>query len=280
MTPTLHHADSRDVVAGLADESIDAVVTDPPYGIAFAKKKWDAGSPAFDATFWLRVRRALRPGSYVAAFGATRTYHRMATALETAGFEIRDSLHWITGQGLPRGERLKPAHEPIVLARKGTRNCRRLDLATTRPPRGSSPTNLLLDETAARGLDLQSGDRDTSFGKSLLEKPSLLRMGKPIRQGRAYKDRGGASRFFNVFHGVFKYEPKVMRARVHETQKPLAVMEWLVTLVSRPGDTVFDPFMGSGTTGVACHRLKRAFIGVEKDARHFETAARRLAEEP
>lgn len=161
----------------LPDESIDAIVTDPPYELAFMGKKWDASGIAYNVDMWGECLRVLKPGGHLLAFGGSRTYHRMACAIEDAGFEIRDSIHWVYGSGFPKsldiskaldkaanaerevisvakrsnakgsitnyskwerpeeyditapatsaakqwagwGSALKPAHEPIVLARK------------------------------------------------------------------------------------------------------------------------------------------------------------------
>lgn len=143
----------RDVLRGLADNSIDSVVTDPPYALVsiqkrfgkpgsapakdvygrgaagFMGKQWDTGEVAFSDEFWAEVLRVLKPGGHVVAFSGTRTYHRMAVAIEDAGFEIRDQLGWVYGSGFPKshnqhgdwegwGTALKPAWEPIALARK------------------------------------------------------------------------------------------------------------------------------------------------------------------
>jgi hypothetical protein len=100
---TLYHGDCLDVLATLPDESVDAVVTDPPYLIAFMGRGWDhstgiAGQP----DVWRQVLRVLKPGGHLLAFGAPRTYHRMAVAVEDAGFEVRDSLMWLFGSGFPK----------------------------------------------------------------------------------------------------------------------------------------------------------------------------------
>lgn len=152
MTIALRHGDCLDVMRGMADASIDAVVTDPPYHLTAGKKggtgmasvnprspagramigtgfngqAWDGGDVAFRIETWAEVLRLLRPGGHLVAFGGTRTYHRMVCAIEDAGFEIRDQLAWLYGSGFPkscnlpdgRGTALKPAHEPICLARK------------------------------------------------------------------------------------------------------------------------------------------------------------------
>ncbi|MDE2471436.1 MAG: site-specific DNA-methyltransferase, partial [Bradyrhizobium sp.] len=119
----IHTGDCREVMRSIADSSIDAVITDPPYGLGFMGKAWDRGVPG--AEFWAEMLRVAKPGAYLLAFGGTRTSHRMACAIEDAGWEIRDTIMWIYGSGFPKshngpwgGTALKPAHEPIIMARK------------------------------------------------------------------------------------------------------------------------------------------------------------------
>jgi DNA modification methylase len=175
----IHHGDCVEGMAALEADSIDAIVTDPPYGIGFMGKEWDgaairaaaardaatrrslgpasasrpgrteprtssafgdaahyagpvAGGRAFQewCEAWAReALRVLEPGGHLIAFGGTRTYHRLACAIEDAGFEIRDQIQWLYGSGFPKsrnldgdwegwGTALKPAHEPIAMARK------------------------------------------------------------------------------------------------------------------------------------------------------------------
>lgn len=125
---TLHNGDCLDVLKTIADASIDSIVTDPPYhltsekkggtgvaslnpnspagrariGTGFMGKAWDGGDIAFRPELWAEVLRVLKPGGHCAAFSGTRTYHRMACAIEDAGFEIRDQLAWVYGQGFPK----------------------------------------------------------------------------------------------------------------------------------------------------------------------------------
>jgi site-specific DNA-methyltransferase (adenine-specific) len=124
---SLHTGDCLDVLKTLDAESIDAIVTDPPYGLAFMGKKWDCDAPSTD--IWQECLRVLKPGGHLLAFAGTRTQHRMACRIEDAGFEIRDMIAWVYGSGFPKshnlkdkwqgwGTALKPALEPITMARK------------------------------------------------------------------------------------------------------------------------------------------------------------------
>ena len=94
--------DCRETLKILAAESVSSIVTDPPYEIGFMGKGWDGSGVANDPALWAECYRVLKPGGHVLAFGAARTYHRMACAIEDAGFEIRDSLHWVYGSGFPK----------------------------------------------------------------------------------------------------------------------------------------------------------------------------------
>lgn len=126
---TVYYADCRDLLAELPAESVDAVVTDPPYDLTAGKKggtgpaslnpnspagraristgggfmgqSWDATGVAFDPQTWVAVMRVLKPGGHLLAFGGSRTWHRLAVAIEDAGFELRDSIAWIYSQGFP-----------------------------------------------------------------------------------------------------------------------------------------------------------------------------------
>lgn len=123
----LHHGDCLDVLRTLPENSVDAVVTDPPYGLSFMGKKWDYDVPTTEV--WAECLRVLKPGGHLLAFAGTRTQHRMAVRIEDAGFEIRDMIAWVYGSGFPKshnldgewqgwGTALKPALEPITVARK------------------------------------------------------------------------------------------------------------------------------------------------------------------
>lgn len=86
----------------LEDNSIDSIITDPPYELGFMGKKWDSTGIAYNIDVWKEAFRVLKPGGHLLSFGGTRTYHRMTCAIEDAGFEIRDCIQWIYGSGFPK----------------------------------------------------------------------------------------------------------------------------------------------------------------------------------
>ena len=94
------HGNSYEVLDTLETDSIDTCITDPPYGLRFMGKKWDYDIPRKD--FWSKVYRVLKPGAFMLVFGGTRTFHRLAVEIEDSGFEIRDCIMWLYGQGFPK----------------------------------------------------------------------------------------------------------------------------------------------------------------------------------
>lgn len=107
MDYTLHHGDCLEVMATMADNSVDAIVTDPPYGLSFMGKNWDHGVPG--EAFWREALRVAKPGAHLLAFGGTRTFHRLAVAIEDAGWEIRDTVMWVYGSGFPKSHDISKA---------------------------------------------------------------------------------------------------------------------------------------------------------------------------
>lgn len=122
----LRIGDALELARALPDASVDSIVCDPPYELGFMGKAWDKSGIAFHVELWAEALRVLKPGGHLLAFSATRTYHRLACAIEDAGFEIRDQLAWTYGSGMPKsrnlgdgwGTQVKPAWEPIAMARK------------------------------------------------------------------------------------------------------------------------------------------------------------------
>lgn len=295
-------------------------------------KHWDHDVPSVE--LWREVLRVLKPGGHVLSFGGTRTYHRMVVNIEDAGFEIRDQIQWLYGSGFPKshnlkdkwqgwGTALKPAFEPIVLARKpligtvaenvktfgtGALNidASRIEAAdqavldaavrrmtgnkvtgwvcsnkTVEPvsAQGRWPANVLFDEEAAAALDEQSGPVRMASDVSGIKQLEQMRFSvggegaKKRRQTNVKEIKAGASRFFYVVKASKRERGD---GNHHPTVKPIKLMEYLVRLITPPGGTVLDPFMGSGTTGIAAKNLGFGFVGIERSEDYFEIAKRRI----
>lgn len=374
---TLYMGDCIEVMATLDAESIDAIVTDPPYGLEFMGKAWDKldtaharrdrasemGDPgkrpflAHSVTYqgglgagqfhygWAAAAlRVAKPGAYLLAFGGTRTVHRMTCAIEDAGWIIRDMLVWGYASGFPKGRaNLKPAWEPIVMARKpGPLRPLAIDLCRIGveggapapknggasvgifgdglnsgwgqpvPGLGRWPANVILTDPIFDG----GWDGVVGGGESDGMKPALLRRGATTGSGLGYGstgsvheavvgygDTGTYSRFFlipkaarsdrepvlgglptrelrTMGDGVGEYTRHapgaIQRQNVHPTVKPVDLMRHLVRLVTPPGGTVLDPFLGSGTTALAAEMEGFAWVGIEREAEYVAIAEARL----
>ena len=392
---------------------VDSIVTDPPYHLqsivdrfgkegsapaqegtdgAFARaskgfmgKEWDGGDIAFRKETWELAYQLLKPGGHLLAFSASRNYHRMAVAIEDAGFEIRDQIMWIYGSGFPKslnigkgvdkklgnkrevvktiergdvqtaidkgvgytadpanknnkavfgygtetvtkgnsewegwGTALKPAHEPIVMARKSIEStivdnvlkhgtgginidgCR-VELDGEKPPSGSAkrvyknneyteekiygdnkttpetgrfPANVMhdgLQEEWARYFycpKVSSAERNRGLENF---EPKPMAWGN---QAKAELKRGNLD-FVGSGDGT-KHNKVAMRVNTHPTVKPQELMKYLCRLVTPKNGTVLDPFMGSGSTGMAAKDEGFEFIGIEKEKEYFEIAEARI----
>ena len=140
---SLRLGDSRTALKDCPDDHFESVVCDPPYdltsgsGKGFMGKAWDGTGVAFDPALWSEVLRVLKPGGHLLAFGGTRTYHRMVCAIEDAGFEVRDSLHWIYGTGFPKSLDVSKAIDKAAGAKRevvGVRPSYRPNTQASRDP--------------------------------------------------------------------------------------------------------------------------------------------------
>jgi site-specific DNA-methyltransferase (adenine-specific) len=336
LTVTVHHGDCLDVLVTLDADSIDAVVTDPPYGIDFMGKSWDAPGVAFASDTWRAVLRVMKPGAYLVAFGGSRTSHRMACAIEDAGFELRNTLMWLYGSGFPKsrnigngwGTALKPAHEPIILARKplgeatvaanvlrhgtGAINvdaCRVSGvfasgwsvspgvksrggiMNTTDQTREAKPDNAagrwpanVLHDGSPEVLDAfaqfgqrTSGELHPWHDAKASDNGSMSGGNYPGRIKSSFGgDTGTAARFYYAA----KASPSERAGSKHPTIKPLALIRWLVRLITPPDGVCLDPFAGSGTTGQAAQLEHRAAILIEREAAYVADIHRRLGTAP
>ena len=388
-----------ELLAEMPDNSVDSIVTDPPYELGFMGKSWDNSGIAYNVELWSQALRVLKPGGHLLAFGGSRTYHRLACAVEDAGFEVRDQIMWIYGSGFPKsynvakgiegtlvngsaswndfhklngtltesngananglvkgnavqgnrpaeyeshgsleldptteeakkwqgwGTALKPAHEPIVVARKpliGTVATNVLTYGTgalnidgsrvgTTDALGRWPANVIHDgsEEVLEGFpNTKSGGGDRTGAQTGELFTGLGNTGKP----RIFKSsEGSAARFFycakasksernagleglpekgKVFNGQNaepsgnaegsvedKFSTKPSQ-NFHPTVKPIALMRYLVKLVTPPNGTVLDPFLGSGTTAVAAILESFNWVGCEMTEDYWPIIEARVA---
>ena len=404
----LHIGDCFDVLDTFPENSMDSVATDPPYHLtsiverfgkqgsapaqygtdgAFARasrgfmgKEWDGGDIAFNPELWMKVYRVLKPGGHMVAFGGTRTYHRMAVAIEDAGFEIRDMINWVYGSGFPKshdiskaidkmngmereivgsktitgrrgdsfgygpgehqtrfnsgnisitspaseeakawegwGTALKPAQEPICLARKPL----------------SEPTiaaNVLKWGTGAISIDgcrIPIEERDNIFAKNphtfnkgenwifgeyqgVLEaympkarwpanfchdgsdevlalfpdaKSTGLYPSSAKSKGRVFGGCRSQGQIYDDsgsaarFFYTAKAGPLDRTGSKHPTVKPVSLMRWLARLVTPPNGTVLDMFAGTGTTGQAAMLEGFKSVLIEREKEYIEDIERRM----
>jgi site-specific DNA-methyltransferase (adenine-specific) len=109
MAYTIHTGSNLDILPTLPDNSVDSIVTDPPYELGFMGKSWDSTGIAYNVALWRECLRVLKPGGHLLAFSGSRTYHRMTVAIEDAGFEIRDQMMWVYGSGFPKSHNISKA---------------------------------------------------------------------------------------------------------------------------------------------------------------------------
>lgn len=358
MTYKIIQGDNREVLKTIEDNSIDAIVTDPPYGIDFLGKDWDANVGALET--YQECLRVLKPGGHILAFSAARTYHHLAITLEQAGFEIRDQLMWIYSSGFPKsqdvgksikrnenkdndwygwGTSLKPGHEPIALARKPLKqsiiknvqqwgtgalnidSCRIGDFVATQPSTGTNVIHRELEgmdePNAITGIPTAVGrfpsnvigdipdyqkyfycpkvsgkERHYGFTEDVItEKNMIKEMGGYYIDDQGNKqDTAGKNVWLpqsgNIYVHGLKHEYELwcksngkMIGNVgnnHPTVKPVALMEYLIKLITPPGGTVLDPFNGSGSTGMAAAGLEFDYIGIELDPKYVEITEKRI----
>jgi len=345
----LIHGDCMDAMKELDDCSVHSCVTDPPYGLSFMGKKWDYDIPP--ASLWLEVLRVLKPGGHLLAFSGTRTQHRMVCAIEDAGFEIRDMISWIYGSGFPKshnldgewqgwGTALKPALEPVTVARKpfkGTVAANVIEFGTgalnidgcrihimsddqnMRKPSAPYQNGIPMPTGTSKGRPVENLDKQGRWPANLIHDGSdevvlafpqthgagTYRRGETSwggftsenEQRPAIDDGGSCSRFFYTAKaskgdrdsgvagvadvagvGALRDNGRESKPRknMHPTVKPTDLMRYLCRLVTPPRGVVLDPFMGSGSTGMAAELEGFKFIGIEREQEYFDIAAQRV----
>ncbi|CAB4153533.1 AdoMet_MTases domain containing protein [uncultured Caudovirales phage] len=373
MAYTVLQGNNIDVLKTYPDDHFDSIVTDPPYGIDFLGKDWDANTGALET--YEECLRVLKPGGHILAFSAARTYHHLAITLEQAGFEIRDQIMWIYSSGFPKsqdigrsiqrslgvkekkahkhniprnggagdtkhyesdgqivvtdlealqwegwGTALKPAHEPIALARKPLG--KNLSIAKNAQQWGVGALNIdatrVGDEVITTVIK-KSEDNSRWYKHSKEEENIPKEVDRQDNVGRFPSNVLGE--ILQEDYQKYFYSPKVSRkerhigfdfdkmptignnngnpmgqlagdknsslktveentsdvGNNHPTVKPVALMEYLIKLVTPPGGLVLDPFNGSGSTGMAAVGLGYDYVGIDLDPKYVEISLNRIA---
>jgi len=270
--------DCQEVLTSFDDNSFQSCITDPPYGMGM--EHWDHSVPSVD--IWREVFRVLRPGAFCLAFCSPELYHRLACNVEDAGFNIKDQIMWMTTTKMPKPNRLKPAHEPIVVAQKPYTGsikacmekwgCGMIDTETARIP---------WDKLPPKGW-VKGGAKRRTFGKDGNTKGSGAEYGTVDANpdGRYPSNIIGE---VMIEHQKYFYAPRATRKEKgednnHPTVKPVSLMEYLIRVYSPAGSVVLDPFCGSGSTGVAALNVQRDFYGIEMDPNYAAIAEQRCAD--
>ena len=272
----LFKGDCLDVLKGLEDNTIDSCITDPPYGMGM--EAWDHSVPTVE--IWTEVLRVLKPGAFCLSFCSPQLYHRMATAVEDAGFDIKDQIMWMVTTKMPKKNRLKPAHEPIVVAQKPFKGSIQknfdewgvgiIDVLNTRVPwDGKPPTGWV-----------KGGHQRRTFGKDGKTTGSQQEFGKVDANpdGRYPSNIIGEVQFD---HQKYFYAPRVTRKERgefndHPTPKPISLMAYLSKIYCPPERIVLDPFMGSGSTALGALKEGRRFLGIEMEQHYVDITEQRI----
>jgi len=256
--------DSREEIPKITAE-VHAVVCDPPADIGYlTKDKWaisDRHSLLVDILTAARAKCV--PGAFALVWSLPKESHRVAVCLEDAGWVVKDQIAHHFGTGQPKSGGLKPATEFWVLAQNGTgrklniEECYIKDPKAVKPKKWSSPRGGFWKAEEGKKANLITNEKGRWPSNAVFDEFML----------------GDLPRYF--------YVRKTWPASKfgHPTSKAVDLMEYLVRLVSYEGETVLDPFAGSGSTGVACKTTGREFIGIEKDPTYAAIAARRLQKE-
>lgn len=352
--------DCRVGLAMLPDNSVDAILTDPPYELGFMGNAWDKSGIAFDLSLWAEALRVLKPGGHMLAFSGSRTYHRMTCAIEDVGFEVRDSIMWVYGSGFPKsrdvskdidkiygaeravvghqyraatgrdegygfsetlaitapaspaaqvwqgwGTGLKPAHEPICVARKpmGEKTVAANVLAYGVGAINVGACKVEVDPEAdakqLRTMNVSQHDGADGWGMNTTGAREGARvLGLDGRWPANFIHDGSpevverfpnAARFFqtcewssdDIERALFFYCAKPSKAEKgrdnpHQTVKPVTLGRYLARLICPPGGTLVDMFAGSGSFGISAQEEGFSFLGFELDPTICEYANNRL----
>lgn len=282
-----------EVLKDVDDNSIDSCITDPPYGMGM--EHWDNEVPSVE--IWKEVLRVLKPGSFCLSFCSPQLYHQMAVKVDKAGFEVKDQIMWMVTTKMPKKNRLKPAHEPIVVAQKPFKDSIKrnfeewgvgmIDVSNTRVPwDGKPPTGWVAQGAKRRSFGKDGKHARASLMETKKEGWVEVDTGKWIEFGNV--DANPDGRYpSNIIgevlpeHQKYFYAPRVTRKERgeyndHPTPKPIALMSYLCKIYCPPGRTVIDPFCGSGSTGIGALLEGRYFLGIDMEEKYISISEKRI----
>ena len=329
----LVNGDCLEEVQKLVDKGVqvDSIVTDPPYhltsiverfgkegsapakdkdgafqrqSVGFMGKEWDGGDIAFRKETWELFMKVLKPGGHLLAFSGSRTYHRMAVAIEDAGFSIRDQIMWLYGSGFPKSLNLgksvdkKLGNERIKTGQTKIHGIKGMPQSEERTAIGAGSFGQEVEEEITVGTSewegwgtaLKPAHEPIVLARKPLSENSIVANVLKHRTGGIHIDACRNKLRFptNVMHNGLEedwaryyYCPKTSKTEKgkdnsHPTVKPLKLMRYLCRLITPKGGTVLDPFMGSGSTGIAAKDEGFEFIGIEREKEYFEIAEKRI----
>ena len=294
----LFNSNNIDVLKSMPENTVDSIVTDPPYGLRFMNKKWDSDVPS--VPLWEECLRVLKPGGYLLSFAGSRTYHRMVVRIEDSGFEIRDMIAWVYSNGFPKshniskmyekakqwegwGTALKPAIEPIVMARKPLSEKTVVENVLKYGTGAINIDGCRIESKDAPAGRMRHGGGIPGNGSSY-ELPNCKAAMPAGRWPTNLIHDGGIEVLHCLPEGRdrFFYCAKASKndrgeKNNHPTVKPTDLMRYLCRLITPSKGIVLDPFMGSGSTGKAAILEGFGFVGIEIDKEYFEISKKRLS---
>jgi len=262
--------------------SVEEIITDPPYEIGFMGNGWDNTGIAFNPATWKEAHRVLKPNGLLVVFGATRTHHRIAHAIERAGFEIIEIIGWTYSTGFPKSHNISKALDKAAGAKREVvghnPNHRTLKPVNTMVGSITTPPTIEAQKWEGWGTALKPAWEPIIVARKKGSKRIVKNISKRIHLPKANKKERnrGLEDFEEKECGKNQSsleggkmltgsgnERSNLKRNNHPTVKPVKLMKILVEEYSEKGGTVFDPFVGSGTTGIACVLADRNFIGCE-----------------
>jgi DNA modification methylase len=267
--------DCLDAMRLIESNSIDSIVTDPPYGLSFMGKKWDHGVPGIE--FWIEALRILKPGGHLLAFGGARTYHRLACAIEDAGFEIRDCVMWLYATGMPHSMNMSKeidkrlGAERDIIGKTSGSGFTKSNVTQGAQNRNVTEWNIYSDDPITESAKQWEG-----WGTNL--KPAHEPIIVASKENIPNEDNTALDNMNRFYFSGKTSKKDRAEYNNHPTVKPTELMRYLCKLVTPKNGLILDPFCGSGSTGKGAILEGFSFIGIELDPDYAKIAEQRISE--